>query len=137
MNNFLNDYKDFGCKEIYENMQKIFDNNYCGYGLDEISNNATSLNSDILNDDANEQKASSQNNLASQNIQIEMLNKSKQNEEEVKTIRKKGFKICEPNEQNQNLQASDESSSKRNLKTRQSKQNAQLNGAAFSISDAN
>ena len=66
-----------------------------------------------------------------------MLNKSKQNEEEVKTIRKKGFKICEPNEQNQNLQASDESSSKRNLKTRQSKQNAQLTGAAFSISDAN
>lgn len=105
--------------------------------LNEISNNTTSLNSDILNDDANEQKASSQNNLASQNIQIEMLNKSKQNEEEVKTIRKKGFKICEPNEQNQNLQASDESSSKRNLKTRQSKQNAQLNGAAFSISDAN
>lgn len=105
--------------------------------LNEISNNATSLNSDILNDNANEQKASSQNNLASQNIQIEMLNKSKQNEEEVKTIRKKGFKICEPNEQNQNLQASDESSSKRNLKTRQSKQNAQLNGAAFSISDAN
>lgn len=105
--------------------------------LNEISNNATSLNSDILNDNANEQKASSQNNLASQNIQIEMLNKSKQNEEEVKTIRKKGFKICEPNEQNQNLQASDESSSKRNLKARQSKQNAQLNGAAFSISDAN
>lgn len=43
MNNFLNDYKDFGCKEIYENMQKIFDNNYCGYGLDEISNNARQL----------------------------------------------------------------------------------------------
>lgn len=105
--------------------------------LNEISNNPTNLNSGILNDNANEQQASSQNSLATQNIQVEMLNKSKQNEEEVKTIRKKGFKICEPNEQNQNLQASDESSSKRNIKTRQSKQNAQLNGAAFSISDAN
>ena len=40
MNNFLNDYKDFGNKEIYTKMNEIFDHRISGYGNDEICNRA-------------------------------------------------------------------------------------------------
>lgn len=43
MNNFLNDYNDFGSREIYEEINKIFDEKISGYGLDEISNSARKL----------------------------------------------------------------------------------------------
>ena len=43
MNNFLNDYNDFGSREIYEEINKIFDEKISGYGLDEISNSARQL----------------------------------------------------------------------------------------------
>lgn len=43
MNNFLNDYKDFGNREIYEKIEKIFKQNTSGYGQDEISNRARDL----------------------------------------------------------------------------------------------
>lgn len=43
MNNFLNDYKDFGNREIYEKIEKIFDKNTSGYGKDEISDRAREL----------------------------------------------------------------------------------------------
>ena len=43
MNNFRNDYNDFGSREIYEEINKIFDEKISGYGLDEISNSAREL----------------------------------------------------------------------------------------------
>ena len=43
MNNFLNDYNDFGSREIYEEINKIFDEKISGYGLDEISDSARKL----------------------------------------------------------------------------------------------
>ncbi len=43
MNNFRNDYKDFGSIEIYREMEKIFAKNFSGYGLDNISMEAREL----------------------------------------------------------------------------------------------
>lgn len=43
MNNFRNDYNDFGSREIYEEINNIFDEKISGYGLDEISNSARKL----------------------------------------------------------------------------------------------
>lgn len=43
MNNFRNDYSDFGSKEIYQEIEKIFDEKVSGYGIDEISNQARDL----------------------------------------------------------------------------------------------
>lgn len=43
MNNFRNDYNDFGSREIYEEINNIFDEKISGYGLDEISNSAREL----------------------------------------------------------------------------------------------
>ena len=43
MNNFRNDYNDFGSREIYDEINKIFDEKISGYGLDEISNSAREL----------------------------------------------------------------------------------------------
>lgn len=43
MNNFRNDYSDFGSKEIYQEIERIFDKKLSGYGTDEISNEARDL----------------------------------------------------------------------------------------------
>lgn len=43
MNNFRNDYNDFGSREIYEEINRIFDEKISGYGTDEISNSARDL----------------------------------------------------------------------------------------------
>ena len=43
MNNFRNDYSDFGSKEIYQEIDRIFDKKVSGYGTDEISNQARDL----------------------------------------------------------------------------------------------
>ena len=43
MNNFRNDYNDFGSREIYDEINKIFEEKISGYGLDEISNSARKL----------------------------------------------------------------------------------------------
>ena len=43
MNNFRNDYNDFGSREIYDEINKIFEEKISGYGLDEISNSAREL----------------------------------------------------------------------------------------------
>ena len=43
MNNFRNDYNDFGSREIYEEINRIFDEKISGYGTDEISNSARKL----------------------------------------------------------------------------------------------
>ena len=43
MNNFRNDYSDFGSKEIYQEIEKIFDKKISGYGTDEICNLARDL----------------------------------------------------------------------------------------------
>lgn len=43
MNNFRNDYNDFGSREIYEEINNIFEEKISGYGLDEISNSAREL----------------------------------------------------------------------------------------------
>ena len=43
MNNFRNDYSDFGSKEIYQEINNIFDKKISGYGTDEISNEARDL----------------------------------------------------------------------------------------------
>ena len=43
MNNFRNDYNDFGSREIYDDINKIFEEKISGYGLDEISNYAREL----------------------------------------------------------------------------------------------
>lgn len=43
MNNFRNDYSDFGSREIYEEINRIFDEKISGYGTDEISNSARKL----------------------------------------------------------------------------------------------
>ena len=43
MNNFRNDYSDFGSKEIYQEINNIFDKKISGYGTDEISNEARNL----------------------------------------------------------------------------------------------
>lgn len=43
MNNFRNDYSDFGSKEIYQEIEKLFDKKVSGYGTDEISNEARDL----------------------------------------------------------------------------------------------
>lgn len=43
MNNFRNDYNDFGSREIYDEINNIFDEKISGYGLDEISNSARKL----------------------------------------------------------------------------------------------
>lgn len=43
MNNFRNDYNDFGSREIYEEINNIFEEKISGYGLDEISNSARKL----------------------------------------------------------------------------------------------
>lgn len=51
MNNFRNDYKDFGCPEIYEEIKNIYNKNISGYGTDEISNEARKLILKELNRD--------------------------------------------------------------------------------------
>ena len=43
MNNFRNDYSDFGSKEIYQEIEKIFNKKISGYGTDEICNLARDL----------------------------------------------------------------------------------------------
>lgn len=43
MNNFRNDYKDFGSPEIYKEIEKIFDEKISGYGTDIVSNEAREL----------------------------------------------------------------------------------------------
>ncbi len=43
MNNFRNDYNDFGSREIYDEINNIFEEKISGYGLDEISNSAREL----------------------------------------------------------------------------------------------
>ena len=43
MNNFRNDYSDFGSKEIYQEIERLFDHKISGYGTDEISNEARDL----------------------------------------------------------------------------------------------
>lgn len=43
MNNFRNDYNDFGSREIYQEIDRIFDKKISGYGTDEISNEARKL----------------------------------------------------------------------------------------------
>lgn len=43
MNYFRNDYSDFGSREIYDEINKIFDKKISGYGTDEISNEARDL----------------------------------------------------------------------------------------------
>ena len=43
MNNFRNDYNDFGSREIYEEINRIFDEKISGYGTDDISNSAREL----------------------------------------------------------------------------------------------
>ncbi|NMW84372.1 aminotransferase class I/II-fold pyridoxal phosphate-dependent enzyme [Peptoniphilus sp. AGMB00490] len=53
MNIFLNDYNDFGSKEIYDEISKIFDEKISGYGLDEISNSARELILKEIGRDAN------------------------------------------------------------------------------------
>ena len=53
MNNFRNDYSDFGSKEIYQEIEKIFDHKISGYGTDEISNEARNLILKEIGRDAN------------------------------------------------------------------------------------
>lgn len=43
MNNFLNDYNDFGHERIYKNILENIDKNFSGYGYDDISNEARDL----------------------------------------------------------------------------------------------
>ncbi|MBU5668581.1 aminotransferase class I/II-fold pyridoxal phosphate-dependent enzyme [Peptoniphilus sp. MSJ-1] len=43
MNNFRNDYKDFGSPEIYREIEKLFDEKISGYGKDSLSNEAREL----------------------------------------------------------------------------------------------
>ncbi len=52
MNNFRNDYSDFGSKEIYQEIEKIFNKKISGYGTDEICNLARDLILKELDSDA-------------------------------------------------------------------------------------